>query len=71
MVVGDWSESDGRNVWLIDSGLAAGDRVIVDGVARIMMPNTPVRITPAGDAGGPSCRCAGAAAAVPAAATGK
>jgi membrane fusion protein (multidrug efflux system) len=71
VVVGDWSESDGRNVWLIDSGLAAGDRVIVDGVARIMMPNTPVRITPAGDAGGPPAAAQAAAAAVPAAATGK
>ncbi|KFB68145.1 efflux RND transporter periplasmic adaptor subunit [Candidatus Accumulibacter vicinus] len=45
VVVGDWSQSDGTNVWLIESGLAAGDRVIVDGLARIMMPNSPVRIT--------------------------
>jgi membrane fusion protein (multidrug efflux system) len=45
VVVGDWSESDGRNVWLIDSGLAPGDRVIVDGLARIMMPNSPVRVS--------------------------
>ena len=44
VVVGDWSESNGRNLWLIDSGLSAGDRVIVDGLARIMMPNSPVRI---------------------------
>ncbi|KFB71046.1 MAG: Efflux pump periplasmic linker BepD precursor [Candidatus Accumulibacter phosphatis] len=45
VIVGDWSRSDGTNVWLIESGLAAGDRVIVDGLARIMMPNSPVRIT--------------------------
>ena len=45
VVVGDWSQSDGTNVWLIESGLAAGDRVIVDGLARIMMPNSPVRIS--------------------------
>jgi membrane fusion protein (multidrug efflux system) len=45
VVVGEWSESAGRNVWLIDSGLAAGDRVIVEGVARIMLPNSPVRLT--------------------------
>ncbi len=43
--VGDWSQSDGTNVWLIESGLAAGDRVIIDGLARIMMPNSPVRIS--------------------------
>ncbi len=45
VIVGDWSQSNGTNVWLIESGLAAGDRVIIDGLARIMMPNTPVRIT--------------------------
>ena len=45
VIVGDWSRSDGTNVWLIESGLAAGDRVIVDGLARIMMPNSPVRIS--------------------------
>lgn len=50
VVVGDWSESNGVNVWLIDSGLAVGDCVIVDGVARIMMPNTPVRISQPGAA---------------------
>jgi len=43
-VVGDWSESNGKNLWLIDSGLTAGDRVIVDGLARIMMPNSPVHV---------------------------
>ena len=44
VTVGDWAEKDGVNVWLIESGLAAGDRVIVDGTARIMMPNTPVKL---------------------------
>lgn len=45
VVVGEWSERDGRNVWLIDSGLSAGERVIVDGLARIMAPNSPVRVS--------------------------
>ncbi|HCV12780.1 MAG TPA: efflux RND transporter periplasmic adaptor subunit, partial [Candidatus Accumulibacter sp.] len=58
VVVGDWSERGGVNLWLIESGLAAGERVIVDGLARIMQPNTPVRIgppaaAPAPAAGGP------------------
>lgn len=44
VVVGDWSEGNGKNLWLIDSGLTAGDRVIVDGLARIMMPNSPVHV---------------------------
>jgi membrane fusion protein (multidrug efflux system) len=36
--VGDWVGDD----WIIQSGLKAGDKVIVDGVARIFMPGTPV-----------------------------
>lgn len=48
VVVGDWSTHQGGNVWLIESGLTAGDEVIVDGIARIMMPNTPVQIVPPG-----------------------
>ena len=48
VTVGDWAEKDGVNVWLIESGLAAGDRVIVDGTARIMMPNSPVKLAQPG-----------------------
>ena len=62
VVVGDWSESNGKNLWLIDSGLTAGDRVIVDGLARIMMPNSPVHVAEPASASGES---AAAAAAVP------
>jgi len=50
VVVGDWTTRDGGNVWLIDSGLTAGEQVIVDGVARIMMPNTPIEVVQAGEA---------------------
>jgi membrane fusion protein (multidrug efflux system) len=39
VVVGDWS----GDAWVIDSGLAAGDKVIVDGVMKIG-PGAPVRI---------------------------
>jgi membrane fusion protein (multidrug efflux system) len=38
--VGDWS----GDAWIIQSGLNAGDRVIVDGVARIFFPGAPVQI---------------------------
>jgi len=37
--VGEWTGDD----WIIQSGLKAGDRVIVDGVARIFAPGTPVQ----------------------------
>jgi len=36
--VGEWIGDD----WIIQSGLKAGDKVIVDGVARIFAPGSPV-----------------------------
>jgi membrane fusion protein (multidrug efflux system) len=36
--VGDWTSED----WLINSGLKPGDKVIVDGTARIFAPGSPV-----------------------------
>ena len=39
--VGDWVGED----WIIQSGLEAGDRVIVDGVARIFAPGSPVQVS--------------------------
>ena len=38
--VGDWAGND----WIIQSGLKAGDRVIVDGMARIFAPGSPVQV---------------------------
>ncbi|MCE9641544.1 MAG: efflux RND transporter periplasmic adaptor subunit [Betaproteobacteria bacterium] len=38
--VGDWTGDD----WIINSGLKAGDKVIVDGVARIFAPGSPVQV---------------------------
>jgi membrane fusion protein (multidrug efflux system) len=38
--VGDWFGDD----WIINAGLKAGDKVIVDGVARIFAPNSPVQV---------------------------
>jgi len=34
--VGDWVDASGAHRWIVESGLAAGDPVIVDGMARIM-----------------------------------
>ena len=34
--VGDWIELDGQQMWLIESGLKPGDRVIVDGNAKLV-----------------------------------
>ena len=35
VVVGDWVDADGSNLWQIDSGLKPGDTVIVDGMAKL------------------------------------
>lgn len=38
--VGDWAGDE----WIINAGLKAGDKVIVDGVARIFAPGSPVQV---------------------------
>lgn len=55
--VGAWTggepgQSSGR--WVIRQGLKAGDRVIVDGMARIFFPGMPVAASEAGDAPTPT-----------------
>jgi membrane fusion protein (multidrug efflux system) len=35
ITLGDWAEFDGTNLWLVESGLKAGDTVIVDGIAKL------------------------------------
>ena len=62
VVVGDWVDSEDTNLWQIESGLKAGDVVIVDGIARLQ-PGAPVKIgtaAPAGAAGAPAAPPAGA-----------
>lgn len=64
VVVGDWTQGDG-NRWIVESGLAPGDPVIVDGMARLM-PGAP--IVPGGPAAGaqPAGAAPGGAPAAPA-----
>ena len=40
VTVGDWTGTD----WIITSGLAPGDKVIVDGLAKIFFPGAPVQV---------------------------
>ncbi len=44
--LGEWAQLEGDlgNAWVIREGLNAGDRVIVDGMARIFVPGSPVQI---------------------------
>lgn len=42
--VAEWVTLNGENGWVISSGLKAGDRVIVEGMARIFFPGMPVQL---------------------------
>jgi membrane fusion protein, multidrug efflux system len=59
VVVGDWVGTNGSNEWVIESGLKAGDPVIVNGVAKLMGAG-PIKIAaapgavPAAPAAGPA-----------------
>jgi hypothetical protein len=50
-VVGDWVDADGGNLFVIDSGLKAGDNVIVNGVARLQ-PGGPIKLASSAPASG-------------------
>ena len=61
VTVGEWTGSD----WIITAGLEPGDKVIVDGMAKIFFPGAPVQV------GDPNAPSPGAAPAKPAPASGK
>jgi membrane fusion protein, multidrug efflux system len=46
VTLGPWVEADGANLWIVESGLKGGEQVIVDGVARVMAPGSPIVIGP-------------------------
>jgi len=46
VTLGPWVVADGVNLWIVESGLAAGDKVIVDGVARVMGPGSAIMTGP-------------------------
>ena len=52
IVAGEWTTVEGRNLWLIDSGLNAGDVIIVDGIAKLM-PGAPIKVGAAPPAAAP------------------
>jgi membrane fusion protein (multidrug efflux system) len=53
--VGQWveleSDAGAERLWVIRSGLSAGDRVIIEGTARIFYPGMPILPQPAGKPG--------------------
>jgi len=55
VTLGEWVVQDNANLWIVESGLKAGDLVIVDGVAKLR-PGAPIKLggTPAGAPGAPA-----------------
>ncbi len=55
IVLGEWCDldSDRKNYWVVNSGLEVGDKVIVDGVARIFYPGASVQIEEMSSAANP------------------
>jgi membrane fusion protein, multidrug efflux system len=58
VVLGDWVDADGGNLFVIDSGLKAGDNVIVNGVARLQ-PGAPIKLASATPGGAPAAAAPG------------
>ncbi|MEO6564550.1 MAG: efflux RND transporter periplasmic adaptor subunit, partial [Casimicrobiaceae bacterium] len=58
VTLGEWATVDGANLWIVETGLKAGDNVIIDGVSKLR-PGAPIVLAAAAPA---------AAGAVPAAA---
>jgi membrane fusion protein (multidrug efflux system) len=57
VTVGDWIDGDGGNFFVIESGLNAGDNVIVNGIARLQ-PGAPISIASAENATKPAAPAA-------------
>jgi len=51
VVLGNWIDGDGGNLFVIESGLKPGDNVIVNGMARLQ-PGAPIKLASAAPAGG-------------------
>jgi membrane fusion protein (multidrug efflux system) len=46
VTLGDWVTAGDSNLWIVESGLAAGEQVIVDGIAKVM-PGAPIKLAQA------------------------
>ena len=49
VVVGDWVDANGSNLWVVEQGLKPGDVVIVDGIAKLQ-PGGAIKLPGAGGA---------------------
>jgi membrane fusion protein, multidrug efflux system len=44
VTVGDWVGAKGTNQWVVEAGLKPGDQVIVNGVAKLLMPGAAIKV---------------------------
>ncbi len=61
VTLGDWVNIGGSNMWIVETGLKAGDKVIVDGLSKLH-PGAPIKL----GAGGPPAAAGGGAQPAPA-----
>ncbi len=64
VTLGDWVSIGGNNLWVVETGLKAGDKVIIDGLSKLH-PGAPIKLgagNPPAAASGPSAMPAGAPA---------
>jgi membrane fusion protein, multidrug efflux system len=54
ITLGPWVEADGVNLWIVETGLKVGDKVIVDGLARLHPGAQIVLGAPPGAPGAPA-----------------
>ena len=55
VTLGDWVSMDGANLWVVETGIKPGDKVIVDGLTKLH-PGAPIKL----GAGGPPATGSGA-----------
>jgi membrane fusion protein (multidrug efflux system) len=61
VTLGDWVTIGGTNMWIVETGLKAGDKVIVDGLTKLH-PGAPIKLA----SGAPPAAVGGGAPAAPA-----
>jgi len=71
VTLGDWVTIGGTNLWVVETGLKAGDKVIVDGLSKLH-PGAPIKLATGGQPSGtPPAAVGGGAPAAPAGAPAK
>ena len=53
VTLGDWVTIGGINMWVVETGLKAGDKVIVDGLTKLH-PGAPIKLAAGGQ---PAAAC--------------